>query len=183
VNIIAFQLNDIHEKKAIIVLPKRSLHIRRVFYFVVVLSISSVSAFLLIFSLGLTILYRLILEITLLVVAFLGMIYGGYGLINSLYEHPLMILTSNHIYLGIKVLFRSPYIKTSGIIPKEDLRLIIVRDLKSNLFKLYLEGRKLLQLGIYKTFSEVKHQRMQIRKSLTDYYPHIYISTPKYHEI
>lgn len=128
-------------------------------------------------------LYGLILEITLLVVAFLGVIYSGYGLINTLYEQPLMILTPNHIYLGTKVLLRSPYVKTNGIIPKEDLQLIIVRDSKSQLFTLYLEGRKLLQLGIYKTLKGAKHQRMHLRKSLADFYPHIYISVPKYHEI
>lgn len=182
-NIIAFQLHDIQEKKVVIVLPKPTPDLTRVIYFVGILGVSSVSLFLLINSLGPTVLYRLILEITLVVVAFIGMIYGSYGLINTLYQQPLMILTPSHIYLGDKVPFRSPFVKTSGIVPKEDLQLIIVRDSKSHLLKLYLEGRKLLQLGIYKILDEVKHQRMHLRKLIADFYPFIYICTPKYHEI
>ncbi|MFX1538966.1 MAG: hypothetical protein ACFFDI_32685, partial [Promethearchaeota archaeon] len=80
-------------------------------------------------------------------------------------------------------LFRSPYVKTSGIIPKEDLQLIIVRDSKSNHYKLYLEGRKILQLGIYKTINEAKNQRRKLRQFLADFYPHIYISMPRFQEI
>ncbi|MFX0124659.1 MAG: hypothetical protein ACFFAE_13585 [Candidatus Hodarchaeota archaeon] len=181
--IIAFQLRHIHEKKVVIVLPKTTLHLRKVFCFVGILSVSSVSLFYLLISLGPMILYRLIPEIILLAVALLGVICGSYGLFNTLYNQPILVLTPNDICLGKKVLFRSPYVKTSGIIPKEDLKLIIVRDSKSNMFKLYLEGRKLLQLGIYKTFNEIKHQRMQLRKTLADFYPYIYISIPKYHEI
>ena len=111
------------------------------------------------------------------------MIYGGYTLLNSLYEQPIMILTPTNIYLGNKLLFRSPYVEASGILPKEDLQLIIVRDSKFNVFKLYLEGRKLLQIGIYSTLQEAKNQRIKLRESLASFYPQIYISIPKYQEI
>ncbi|UCG03287.1 MAG: hypothetical protein JSW11_04705 [Candidatus Heimdallarchaeota archaeon] len=182
-NIIAFRLRNIREKKVVIVLPRETPCLRRLIYSTGILSFSSVLLILLIISLGQSMFYGSILEITIFVASLIGWIYGVYSFINALYEQPIMILTVDQIYSGRKLLFRSPFINTSGIIPNEDLQLIIVRDSKLNFFKLYLEGRKLLQLGIYKTLNQAKDQRISLRNSLADFYPSIYISLPTYHEI
>ncbi|MFX1538965.1 MAG: hypothetical protein ACFFDI_32680, partial [Promethearchaeota archaeon] len=44
--------------------------------------------------------YGLILDIVLFIVALIGIIYGWYGLVNTLYEQPIMILTPENIFLG-----------------------------------------------------------------------------------
>ena len=180
---IVFRLRDLKERKVVIVLQKTFPELRKVLYSIGIFIVSSVIVFLIINSLGLSLFYGLILEVVLFIIAFIGMIYGGYSLVNTLYEQPIMILTPNNIYLGNKLLFRSPYVEASGILPKEDLQLVIVRDSKLNVFKLYLEGRKLLQLGIYKTLQEAKFQRKMLRESLASFYPQIFISLPKYQDI
>lgn len=164
-------------------LPKQSPNWTQVITFGGIFSLSSVSLLLLISYLSLNVLYGEIITITLGVVTFIGMILGGYGLINTIYQHPILILTTEHIYLGLKGIFRSPLITNHGIIPKEDLKLIIVKDSRTTRFRLFLEGRQLLQLGVYKTIKETELQRISIKNLLTDHYPLIYISSPKYHEI
>jgi hypothetical protein len=183
VNIITFRLNDIHEKKLVIDLQKKNNNLRRIFYFLGIFFICGIVLILLLNSLGPRIFYGLILEIFLFFIASIGVIYSVYGLFNTLYEQEIIILTRNNIFLGNKLLFRSPFVKKSGIIPNEDLQLIIVKDSKFNLFRLYLEGRKLLQLGNYRTLEEAKNQRMKFRNSLKEFYPHLYISMPIYRDI
>lgn len=180
---IIFRLSDIQEKKAVIVLQKSLPEIKKTIFSLGIFSVSSVIILLIIHSLGVALFYGLILEVALFIFAVIGILYGGYQLANTIYEQPIMILTLNNIYLGKKLLFRSPYVKPSGILPKGDLQLIIVRDSKLNVFKLYLEGRELLQLGIYRTLQEVTTQRMKLRESMAIFYPQIYISLPIYQEI
>lgn len=182
-NIISFRLNDIHEKKVVIALEKKTFNLGKIFYFVGILIVCSIVLILLVNYLGPTILYGLIHELLLFLFALIGIIYGVYGLINTFYEQEIMILTPNNIFLGNKLLFRSPFVKTTGIIPTEDLQLIIVKDSKFNLFRLYLEGRKLLQLGKYSTLEEAKNQRIKFRNYLTEFYPQLYISMPIYRDI
>ncbi|MFX1505424.1 MAG: hypothetical protein ACFFDC_04830 [Promethearchaeota archaeon] len=181
--IITFRLNRINGKKVVIDLQKKSYNLRRILYFIGILITCSFVLILFINSLGSKILYGSILEIILFFLALIGMIYGGYGLINTLYEQNVMICTLNNILIGNKLLFRSPFVKESGIVPKEDLQLIIVKDSKFNLFRLYLEGRKLLQLGKYTTLEEAKNERLKFRNSLTEFYPQLYISMPIYRDI
>ena len=182
-NNLTINLSDIIETKTMINLPKQTLNWRRVIFFAGVLGILSISSSVLVSYLGPNFLYGEMITLTLLIITTCGMIFGGYGLVNELYQQPILVMTPSHIYIGLKIFLRSPRIVDRGIMPKEDLKLIIVKDSRSQRFRLILEGRQLLQLGVYNTLNEVELKRMRLKKVLTDFYLQIYISSPKYHEI
>ncbi|UCG90396.1 MAG: hypothetical protein JSU57_01305 [Candidatus Heimdallarchaeota archaeon] len=182
-NIITFKVTEIIEKITIVDLPNDTLNWKRVVIFGGIFSLCGVVLFFFLSLLGVEVLYGEIAVISLLVVAFFGLILGGYGLLNTLYQRPILILTTSNIYLGLKVLFRPAIVTDRGILPKDDLQLIVVKDSRSHRYRLFLEGRKLLQLGVYNSIIEAESQRMHLKKLLSAFYHQIYISSPTYHEI
>ncbi len=182
-NIITFRLTDIIEKFTVVDLSKDSLNWKRIIIFGGIFGLFSIIMLLLLISFGVELLYRQIILISLLAVTLIGMIISGYELLNTLYQQPILILTTSNIYLGLKALFRPAIITDKGIIPREDLQLVIVKDSRSQRFRLFLEGRKILQLGVFNTINEAELQRMHLKNLLSDFYHQIYISSPKYHEI
>ncbi|MFX1283755.1 MAG: hypothetical protein ACFFB5_08870 [Promethearchaeota archaeon] len=182
-NIIAFRVTDIIEKKTIIDLPKETPNWKRVVIYGGILSLFSLILFLILSSFGMEVLYEEITSISLLIVSFFGIILGGLGLLNALYQQPILILTSSNIYLGRKIIFRPAIITDRGIMLKNDLQLIVVKDSRSQHYRLFLEGRKLLLLGVFNSIDKAEQHRMCLKKLLSAFYKHIYISSPKYHEI
>jgi len=109
---------------------------------------------------------------------------GLFGFINEgFYRHPILVLTTSHIYIGSKTLFRSPKLKDSGIIPLRDISLVIVRDSRTQKIRLFLEGRKLIQLGTHKLLKNAELQRKEIQENLALFYPEIYVSQPLHQNI
>jgi hypothetical protein len=95
----------------------------------------------------------------------------------------MLLLSSDKIYLGTSKLLRSVKIKDSGFIPFSDMKLVLVKDSSSQKFWLMLEGRKIIDLGLFNTKEEADYQRQLIRRKITDFYPELYISVPIYREI
>ena len=118
-NNLTFNLSNIKETKTVINLPKQTLNWRRVIFFGGVLGIFSVSSSVLVSYLGPNFLYGEIVTLTLLIITTCGMIFGGYGLVNEIYKQPILVMTPSHIYIGLKILLRSPRIVDRGIMPKE----------------------------------------------------------------
>jgi hypothetical protein len=106
-----------------------------------------------------------------------------YVLIDTLYQRPMLLMLSDRIYLGTSKFLRSVKIKDSGIFPIIDMKLVLVKDSSSQKFWLMLEGRKIIDLGLFNTKEEAEYQRQLIRRKIADFYPELYISVPIYREI
>ncbi len=118
----------------------------------------------------------------LLFVATISLIFG-YVLIDTLYQHPVLQMSPDKISIRTIKFLRRPRIQDSGISPFSDMKLILVKDSTSQKTWLVLEGRKIVYLGLFDTHEEAEHQRQEIKKVITDFYPELYVSVPIYHEI
>ena len=108
---------------------------------------------------------------------------SGNILINMLYQRPVLLMSSDRIYIGTIKFFRRPRIQDSGISPFSDMKLILVKDSASQKTWLMLEGRKIVDLGLFDTNKEAEYQRQQIRRVISNFFPELYISAPIYQEI
>lgn len=108
---------------------------------------------------------------------------SGYVLINLLYQCQVLLMSPDRIYIGTLNFLRRTIIQDSGISPFSDMKLILVKDSASQKMWLILEGRKIVDLGLFDTHEEAEYQRQQIRRVISDFYPELYISAPIYREI
>ncbi|MHA2225480.1 MAG: hypothetical protein ACXAC8_09770 [Candidatus Hodarchaeales archaeon] len=144
-----FFLEKYDGKKFVINLPNRYLNWGRIITFSVVFVIITNFLLLLVDLSYPNILYQevpLILSFTVLSV---GEILIVIKLLKEIFQRPILVLTPNRIYCGKKILFRSSSLADSGINTKNDMKIVIVQDSVLKQFRVMLEERYLIQLGIY----------------------------------
>lgn len=181
-NPISFRLVDIIEEKKVIDLPRDKPNWKRIVIFGSFCGLCCSSLIYLIRS-QTNVFYADIITIILTSLSLFGILIGTYVVMNEIYKQPILVLTPSNLYLGLKTIFRPVKVVHSGILPRYDLQLVIVRDSHSQRFRLILEGRQLVELGIYNTREEVEEHRIHLRTLLAAFYPQIYISTPIFHEV
>jgi len=178
---VTLNLNDVVGKRKVVYLSKKKPDWIRLILYGIILLLSSSTFLILITYIGSRVIYSEIGVFAILSLFTIGMVIGGYGVINEgIYQRPILVLTSYHIYLGTKNLFRSSQLYDTKVNPNRDLSLVIIRDSRSGKYRLILEGRKLLHLGYYKNLESVELQRSGMKKILSKFYPTLYISAPLY---
>ena len=108
---------------------------------------------------------------------------SGYVLIDILYQHPVLQMSPDRISIRTIKFLRRPRIQDSGISPFSDMKLILVKDSTSQKTWLMIEGRKIVDIGLFDTHAEAEYQRQEIKRVMSDLYPELYISVPIYREI
>ncbi|MFX0150208.1 MAG: hypothetical protein ACFFAJ_05470 [Candidatus Hodarchaeota archaeon] len=176
--------NELIGKKSVIYLSKKKLNWIHFAQYAILLLISSFSLIILMDNSEFQLIYSEIVIFLIFGLFIIGIVIGGYGIINvGLFQRPILVLSSHHIYLSTKNLIRSPKLHDTGINPNRDLSLVIVRDTQTGTYQLILEGRKLVHLGYYKTLETAEAQRSKMKTALTEFYPRLYISAPLFHNI
>ena len=100
-----------------------------------------------------------------------------------LIQHPILVLSPRHVYIGTKNLGRSPEIFDTRVNPKSDMQLVIVQDSKSGKFRIMLEERVLLDLGMFKNLPLAETFRQNLKTKVSTFYPELFIASPAYKKI
>lgn len=174
-------LANIRGQKSVIDLPREHSDWRKIITFSIISLLGLILLYVSIEEFIQDLLYNNIFFLLIIALIILITTIGILGFINEgFYRHPILVLTTNHIFIGSKALFQSPKLKDSGINPLRDISLVIVKDSRTKKYRLFLEGRKLIQLGTHRQIEIAELQRKKIQKKLALFYPKIYVSQPLY---
>ncbi|MFX0170502.1 MAG: hypothetical protein ACFE9L_01150 [Candidatus Hodarchaeota archaeon] len=177
-------LNEVIGKKLVINLSKEKLNWIHFALNAILLFVSFLSFIIVLDNSEFQLIYSEIVIFVILGLFIVGIVLGGYGIINlGLFQRPILVLSPHHIYLSTKNFIRSPKLRDTEINLDRDLSLVIVRDTQTGMYQLILEGRKLVHLGYYKELEIAEAQRSRMKNVFREFYPHLYISAPLFHNI
>lgn len=166
-----------------IVLPRRGQNWIRLSIFSISFLISFTYVIWSFWSLEFNIFYRKIIEISLFTILSFILLISVFGLVDTLYQQPILVLTANYIFIGTKRFLRSSRLQNSGLSPHNDMRLVIVKESSTQRLWLMLEEKKIIELGIFTTIEQAEKQRHQLKRIMSKYYPNVFISSPIYREV
>lgn len=175
---------DLIERYEVIDLPRREYDKIRIFMYLIL-----TFTFLLIlgrlFQLGgLQILYSNIVFLSFFIFATSGFVISCYLVVNSLsIQHPILVISPRHVYLGVKNLGRSPELYDTRVNPKHDMQLVIVQDSHTGKYRLLLEERILLDLGLFTDLALAQQHRQFLKSTISKFFPELFISLPPYKKI
>jgi len=175
---------DLIERYEVIDLPRREYDKIRIFLY----SILSVLFFLILIRMfqlgGVQVLYANIIFLSFFIFTASCFVISCYLVVNSLYfQHPILVISPRHLYLGVKNFGRSPELHDTRVNPKHDMQLVIVRDSHTGKYRVILEERVLLDLGKFTNLAMAQQHRESLKSSLSKFFPELFISLTPYKKI
>jgi hypothetical protein len=175
---------DLIERYEVIDLPRRGYNKFRILLYLILTTL-----FLLILGrifqlFGLQILYGNIIFLVFFIFSLSGFVISCYYVINSLFiQHPILVISPRHLYLGVKNLGRSPELYDTRVNPIHDMQLVIVQDSHTGKYRVILEERVLLDLGLFSNLALAQHHRQTLKSLLSQFYPELFIALTPYKKI
>ncbi len=176
-------MNKMKGQELQITLPRRDQNLIQLSIFSISFLISFTYVIWSFWRLRFNIFYSQIIDVSLFTILSFMLLISGYGLIDALYQQPILVLTANNIFIGTKRFLRPSRLQNSGLSPHNDMRLIIVKESSTQRLWLMLEEKKIIDLGIFTTIEKAEKLRHQLKRIMSKYYPNVFISSPIYREV
>ncbi len=174
-------LKDLVERYELIDLPKRDYDKIRIVVYSILFALFLISSVTIFLSTGIQILYSNIIYLTLFCISSGCMLVNGYFSANLLFfQHPVLVLSPQHVYFGTKNFWRTPELFDSRVKPDRDLQLVIVKDSHSGRYRIFLEERVLIDVGCFSELEKAQEFRESLKGRLSKFYPKILVSLPIY---
>ncbi|MHA1206479.1 MAG: hypothetical protein ACTSSO_02785 [Candidatus Hodarchaeales archaeon] len=175
---------ELIERYEVIDLPRREYDKIRILLYLILASMFLLILYLLVQLGGLQILYSNIFILSFFIFALSCFVICCYLVINSLYiQHPILVISPRHVYLSTKNLGRSPELYDTKLNPTHDMQLVIVQDSHTGKYRVMLEERILLDLGLFPNLALAQQHRQSLKSTLSKFFPELFISSPPYKKI